>query len=342
MRKIEGKRNAELGGKCSKLEHGKRLEESVNEGLRAENLRLHDELQRERSQIQRDTEARKREEDNKMQSRNKAIRNDLNEIASLRETILEKNKEINNFRDSLELKEGEIAKMELDYTKEMNTMFKSLADAFDKKVANMAINHHDKIRIKLNEIRDLEERLSVSESVLNETKKNHLEKLQKLQEDAKDCHSEILNEERLDEKPDEKSNFLNQETRFRSIMEDLRNEMKSDNELERNNIMVNELKKKHSQRESEFKILMDEAKNHIRMLSMKNTQQEITAADELKLKMAKFETELTEACNEEKLIGNHKFWMKEDKKEAEKSLGILKHNTIAGITLKQKFIELQN
>ena len=46
------KRNAELGGKCSKLEHGKRLEESVNEGLRAENLRLHDELQRERSQIQ--------------------------------------------------------------------------------------------------------------------------------------------------------------------------------------------------------------------------------------------------------------------------------------------------
>ena len=93
------KRNAELGGKCSKLEHGKRLEESVNEGLRAENLRLHDELQRERSQIQRDIEARKREEDNKMQSRNKAHKRVMDkdeqhqkqELACINETISEKN-----------------------------------------------------------------------------------------------------------------------------------------------------------------------------------------------------------------------------------------------------------
>ena len=300
------KRNAELGGKCSKLEHGKRLEESVNEGLRAENLRLHDELQRERSQIQRDIEARKREEDNKMQSRNKDHKRVMDkdeqhhkqELACINETISEKCEEIKCLNEVLNLKEAHIAKTKLDQTKEMEDMAEAMVDAHCKKTAKLALNQYDEMQKKDVEIKDLQESLSSLELNLDSGKTDNLNKLEKQQRENKEYYCDLIEAEKrssLKAKREFEDTMKNNAVMFRKFMEDLEMEIKrkKKDKSERHALDVSDLMNKHELKKSDLESELADAKHKIRMLYEDNAQQKKDAGNEMKICMALLETELT-------------------------------------------------
>ena len=172
------------------------------------------------SAIQRDIEARKREEDNKIQSRNKDHKRVMDkdeqhhkqELACINETISEKCEEIKCLNEILNLKEAHIAKTKLDQTKEMEDMAEAMSGAHCKKTAKLALNQYDEMQKKDVEIKDLQERLSSLELNLDSAKTDNMNKLEKQQKQNKKYYCDMIEAEK--------------KSLFRKHMEDLVIEIK--------------------------------------------------------------------------------------------------------------------
>ncbi len=238
----------------------------------------------------------------------------------------EKDKCIEDLQRKVKCLESDVAQLKLEKCQEVNQVKEDLTLEMEKKLAQRDMDHHDEMKERAIELKELQDQLSKTNENLDQARLESANKLEQQREEERilrETTVDNMNKEFQKKEKEFKRRLNNMDIRHKEKVEDLNKDMENalKHQKDQYNIKAKSMSNDHDKELEIVKKQLDDANKKLEAVSAEKVQEMFDHENEMKIHLADLQRHLEQRFSTEKdekiMMLNKDFEMKIERKETE-------------------------
>ena len=238
----------------------------------------------------------------------------------------EKDKCIEDLQRKVKCLESDVTQLKLEKCQEVNQVKEDLTLEMEKKLAQRDMDHHDEMKERAIELKELQDQLSKTNENLDQARLESANKLEQQREEERilrETTVDNMNKEFQKKEKEFKRRLNNMDIRHKEKVEDLNKDMENalKHQKDQYNIKAKSMSNDHDKELEIVKKQLDDANKKLEAVSAEKVQEMFDHENEMKIQLADLQRHLEQRFSTEKdekiMMLNKDFEMKIERKETE-------------------------